>query len=121
MLVVEDDPALRELYRSSLRVAGFTVVAVADGIDALRRVERQPPDAVVLDLGLPRLNGRDVHRELKSAPETKHIPIVVVSGTDISDLNPDDFACVLRKPISADVLLTAVQNSIRRTWRVADS
>ena len=120
VLVVEDDPALRELYRSSLRVAGYAVVAVSDGIDALRRVEREPPDAVVLDLGLPRLNGRDVQRELKSAPDTRHIPIVVVSGSDTSDLNPSDFACVLHKPISADTLLAAVQNCIRRGWRVAE-
>ena len=121
VLVVEDDPALRELYRSSLRVAGYAVVAVSDGIDALRRVERERPDAVVLDLGLPRLNGRDVHRELRSAPDTKDIPIVVVSGSDTSDLNPDDFACVLRKPISADALLVAVQNCIRRAWRTAEN
>ncbi len=120
VLVVEDDPTLRELYRSTLRAAGYAVVAVSDGIDALRRVEGDPPDAVVLDLGLPRLNGRDVQRELKSAPDTKHIPIVVVSGSDTSDLDPDDFACVLNKPISADALIVAVQNCIRRSWRVAD-
>src|SRR6185436_1797482 len=92
VLVVEDDATLRELYRSTLRSAGYAVVAVEDGIDALRRVERGRPDAVVLDLGLPRLNGRDVKRELKSRPDTEHIPVVVVSGNDTSDLDPQDFA-----------------------------
>jgi CheY-like chemotaxis protein len=119
VLVVEDDPALRELYRSSLRVAGLAVVAVSDGVDALRRVERARPEAVVLDLELPRLNGRDVHRELKSAPDTRNIPIIVVSGNDTSDLNPTDFASVLQKPVSGDALLVAVQNGIRRSWRAA--
>jgi len=114
VLVVEDDPTLRELYRSSLRAAGYAVVAVSDGLDALRRVEREAPDAVVLDLALPRLGGRDVQKELKSAPDTKHIPIVVVSGTDTSDLDPDDFACVLNKPIDVDALIAAVQNCLRR-------
>ena len=114
VLVVEDDPTLRELYRSSLRAAGYAVVAVSDGLDALRRVEREAPDAVVLDLALPRLGGRDVQKELKSAPDTKHIPIVVVSGTDTSDLDPDDFACVLNKPIDVDALIVAVQNCLRR-------
>jgi CheY-like chemotaxis protein len=112
VLVVEDDPALRELYRSALRAAGYAVVAVEDGVDALRRVERGCPEAVVLDLGLPRLSGRDVQRELKSSPDTQHIPIVVVSGTDTSDLDPEDFACVLNKPISADALILAVQNCL---------
>ena len=114
VLVVEDDPTLRELYRSGLRSAGYAVVAVGDGLDALRRVEREAPDAVVLDLALPRLGGRDVQKELKSAPDTKHIPIVVVSGTDTSDLDPDDFACVLNKPIDVDALIVAVQNCLRR-------
>ena len=120
VLVVEDDPTLRELYRSTLRGAGYAVVAVGDGVDALRRVERARPDAVVLDLGLPRLPGRDVQRELKSAPDTRNIPIVVVSGSDTSDLNPADFACVLNKPISTDALVAAVQDCLRRPWRAAD-
>lgn len=111
---------LRELYRSTLKAAGYAVVAVGDGVDALRRVEDERPDAVVLDLGLPRLNGRDVQRELKSAPDTKHIPIVVVSGSDTSDLDPDDFACVLNKPISADALIVAVENCLRRSWRLSN-
>lgn len=117
VLVVEDDPPLRELYRSALRAAGYAVVAVEDGIDALRRVERGRPEAVILDLGLPRLSGRDVQRELKSSPDTQHIPIVVVSGTDTSDLDPEDFACVLNKPISADALILAVQDCLRHPGR----
>jgi len=51
----------------------------------------------VLDIALPRVSGRDVERELRSNSETRDIPIVIVSGQDVSDLNPDDFACVLRK------------------------
>lgn len=113
ILVVEDDPGLRDLYRSALRSSGYAVVAVEDGIDALRRVERGRPDAVILDLGLPRLNGRDVQRELKSSPDTRDIPIVVVSGTDTSDLDPADFACVMHKPINADALIRAVQKCVR--------
>lgn len=68
VLVGENDASLRELYRSALRAAGYAVVAVEDGIDALRRVERARPEAVVLDLDLPRLSGRDVQKELKAGP-----------------------------------------------------
>lgn len=114
ILVVEDDPAARSMFRLALQSAGFVVIAVEDGLDALHRVEVQKPDAVVLDLALPRLDGRDVHRELAARPDTLDIPIVVVSGTDTSDLNPDDFACVLRKPVNPDVLLTAVENCLRQ-------
>lgn len=115
ILVVEDEPGLREMYRTSLMVAGYTVVAVEDGIDALRRIEAEPPNLVVLDMALPRLGGREVQSELKSRPDTSHIPIVVVSGTDTRNLSPRDFDCVLRKPITFDALLEAVEDCLRRS------
>ena len=114
VLVVEDDPYLRNLYRTALTSAGYSVVAVEDGVDALRRVEDETPSAVVLDLGLPRLNGRDVHRELQARPGTREIPVVVVSGTDTSDLNPADFASVLSKPVLPEAIVLAVERSLRR-------
>ena len=119
VLVVEDDSSLREYYRSALVQAGYSVVAVEDGVDALRRVERDAPQAVVLDMALPRLGGRDVQRELKSRPETASIPIVVVSGSDISDLDESDFASILRKPIHAEAIVYAVDRCFRRAQRAA--
>ena len=120
VLVVEDDSSLRELYRSALVSAGYAVVAVEDGIDALRRVERETPHAVVLDMALPRLGGRDVQRELRARPETSGIPIVVVSGTDVSDLKESDFATVLKKPIHPEAVVYAVDKCFRRAQRGAD-
>lgn len=117
VLVVEDDPALRELYRSTLRSDGYPVVAVGDGVDALRRVELDRPAAVVLDLGLPRLNGRDVHRELRTLPHTHDVPIIVISGSDTSDLDPSDFVCILRKPVTPSALLDAVRDCLARAHR----
>jgi two-component system, OmpR family, phosphate regulon response regulator PhoB len=114
VLVVEDDPALRELYRWALRAAGFAVAAVSDGLDALRYLETEKPNAVVLDLDLPRVRGTDVQAELKTGPETRHIPIIVVSGQDTSALNLDDFACILQKPISTDQLVAALRDCLQR-------
>jgi CheY-like chemotaxis protein len=113
ILVVEDDAALRTLYRTTLRSAGYAVFAVDDGIDALEYVEQTLPAAVVLDLGLPRLNGRDVQREMASQPHTNRIPIVVVTG-QTEDINKGDFACVLHKPVEPEALLSAVQNCLQR-------
>ena len=114
ILVVEDDPQLRELYRQALRAAGYVVAAVEDGVDALRQIEHSRPALVVLDLSLPRVNGRDVNRELKSRPDTSTIPVVVVSGADISPDEAKDFACVCRKPCDADRLVQAVDQCLRR-------
>ena len=115
ILVVEDDLQLRTIYRAALMQEGYAVVAVEDGIDALRRVEQVLPSAVVLDMALPRLGGREVQKELKARLDTSHIPIIVVSGTDTRDLNPRDFDCVLRKPVSPDKLVEAVENCLAKT------
>ena len=70
VLIVEDDPVLRSMYSALLRMEGFAVVGVEDGVDALRHLEGSHPSAVVLDLGLPRLGGRDVQLEIRSRSDT---------------------------------------------------
>ena len=117
VLVIEDDSGLCDLYRQILTVAGFAVTAVEDGLDALRRIDVTRPDALVLDLVLPHVSGWDVQRELASRPDTRHIPIVVVTGTDANDVKCADFACVLRRPIVPSELVSAVDNSLRRAHR----
>lgn len=114
VLIVEDDPALRELYRSAFKSAGYSVTAVGDGADALRVIEQRPPQAVVLDLALPYVSGLDVHRELRARPETCHIPVVIVSGTDTSGVDRGDFIKVLSKPVSPDVVVNAVALSVKK-------
>ena len=114
VLVVEDDPDVRHLYRLALIAGGYAVIAVGDGIDALRHIEGDAPSAIVLDLGLPLLGGRDVQRELASHLETQDIPIIVITGTDARDLDPANFACILSKPVSVDVLLSAVDSCLER-------
>jgi chemosensory pili system protein ChpA (sensor histidine kinase/response regulator) len=116
VLIVEDDPTLRRLYRTALTVEGYAVVTAEDGFEALRSVDLRRPDAIVLDLGLPRLNGRDVARELTANAGTHRIPIVVVTG-EAGDLNEADFDCVLRKPVTSDQLIDAVQNCLRNAKR----
>ena len=102
------------MYRMALRAARYAVIAVEDGADALRQIEQEIPALVVLDLGLPRLAGRDVHRELKARADTRDVPIVIVTGIDISETEAQDFACVLRKPCDADRLVAAVDLCVHR-------
>ncbi len=116
VLVVEDDPQLRELYRTALISSGYAVVAVEDGVDALRYLEQATPAAVVLDLGLQRLDGRDVHREMAAHRLTDHIPVIVVTG-QTKDIDDRDYACVLRKPIDLHALASAVQECLQRAKR----
>lgn len=117
ILVVEDDPDLRIFYRQVLMIRGYTVIAVEDGIDALRCIETDLPDLVILDIELPRLGGRDVQQELAAHTATRHIPILVVSGTDTATLDPAAFDCILRKPVTAEGLVASVDECLRRAGR----
>jgi two-component system OmpR family response regulator len=121
VLVVEDDSSLSELYRQTLRFSGYTAEAVGDGVSALRRiVNGHAPDAVVLDLGLPRLGGRDVRSEMMVHAHTRDIPVVVVTGGDATDLNARDYPCVLHKPVAPEALVSAVDTCLTRRDRVAE-
>ena len=113
ILVVEDDPQLRELYRATLTIEGFEVDLVADGLDALRRLDAGTPDLVVLDLALPRLSGHAVYQEILANARTRHVPIVVATA-DPGDLVDSENLCILRKPIDPDILVATVQRCLHR-------
>lgn len=113
ILVVEDDPDLRALYSSALRVAGYEVEAVGDGLDALYHLENRLPSLVVLDIGLPRISGRVVYEEIAQQPHTRRLPIVVVTG-DPGNLKETDRLCILRKPVDLDALITTVEQCLSK-------
>ena len=118
VLVLEDDPQTRELFRTVLRNDGYSVVAVGDGIAALTYLDTHIPNAVVLDLGLPRVHGRDVLNEMAAHGVTQPVPVVVVTGEETPGLNEADFACVLRKPIMRDQLIDAVRRCLKPVDRL---
>jgi two-component system OmpR family response regulator len=113
ILVIEDDPDLRSLYSSTLRVAGYEVEAVADGLDALYHLENALPALVILDIGLPRISGRTVYEEITRQPRTRRLPIVVVTG-DPGDLKETKWLCILRKPVDLDALVTTVEQCLTK-------
>jgi CheY-like chemotaxis protein len=112
ILVIEDDPEVRDSYRSALRAAGFAAVGVEGCFAAIRLTEFQPPCAIIVDLSLPGLDGGEVQRVLKSNPQTRDVPVVVITGTDIRDLNLKDVACVLRTPVTVETLVAAVRQTV---------
>jgi CheY-like chemotaxis protein len=120
VLIVEDDAETRTLFREVLRDAGYGVVAVEDGLDALRRIEEDPIDAVVLDLMLPRVGGWDVYKELRANPRTRRLPVVIVTASDVADLESSVALLFLRKPVSPEKLTAAVDQAVRRRFIAAD-
>ena len=102
------------MFRTALRTEGYNVVAVEDGVSALKYLDAHTPAAVVLDLGLPRLHGRDVLAEMGAQGLTRTIPVIVVTGESKPLLNELEYACVLRKPVGPEELLASVRGCIQK-------
>lgn len=111
MLVVDDDAELRRLFRTALELAGFEVREAPNGYEAIHSVDRKAPDLIVLDLALPGFGGLGVQKEIADRASTRHIPIVIVTGSS-RELDKLDVACVIRKPVDPDTLVATVKRCI---------
>jgi twitching motility two-component system response regulator PilH len=80
VLLVEDSPVQRELISGILQKHGWKVTIACDGLEALEQLEKFRPDLVVLDIVMPRINGYEVCRRMKSDPKTKNIPVLMCSS-----------------------------------------
>jgi len=115
VLIVEDEPALLRALQINLRARGYEVTTSVAGQDALVEAARRPPDAVLLDLGLPDLNGTEVIRELRT---WSAVPVIVLSGRAGSgdkigalDAGADDY---VTKPFSMEELMARLRAALRR-------
>ena len=110
VLVVDDEASVRTQISESLRDHGYRITEADDGENALRLVKELRPDAVVLDIELPSLNGNSVLESLRSDPETGRLPIIGMSGYDIDPAAERSFTCFLQKPFSpSDVVFVLAQ------------
>lgn len=109
---MDDEPALRELLRVTLEGADVTVDEAGSVPEAQARIDAARPDLIVLDLRLPGASGADLCARLKSAPETRAIPIVLLTGADIDEARQAQSAgaeALVRKPFSPLELLAVVE------------
>jgi len=115
ILVVDDDPNIRELLTQEFSEAGYQVALAGNGREALQQVRRERPDLIVLDVMMPEMNGFDVAAVLKNDPETMDIPIVVLSIVEDQErgfrLGVDRY---LTKPIDTELLFREVGSLIEQ-------
>jgi phosphate regulon transcriptional regulator PhoB len=119
VLIVEDEPDIRELVVHHLKREGYQVSAAASGEDALRQVRAAPPDLVLLDLMMPAMDGLEVCRRLRQDPATASLPIVMLTakGDEVDrvlglEIGADDYVV---KPFSPKELLARVRAVLRRS------
>lgn len=117
ILVVEDDPNIRDIVEVALRFHGFGVKGVATGGEALAAVEGVPPALIVLDVMLPDVDGFEVCRRIRTAG--LHTPVIFLTARDTSTdtvrgltLGGDDY---VTKPFSVEALVARVRAVLRRT------
>ena len=119
LLVVDDEPEINKLVTRIFEKRGYRVTTALDGAEALASVKRDRPDLIMLDLNLPKVDGWEVCRQLKSDPATKSIPIIMLTAAhaNVDDaqiglgLGADEYVA---KPFVKAVLLHNVERLLGR-------
>ena len=123
IFIVEDELDFLSTLRERLEFEGFVVATAVDGEEALKKIPQEKPDLILLDIMLPEMNGYQVCRELKSNPETKTIPVVVVTAKSqesdkfwAKETGADDY---LTKPFEMEELLQKIQDNLQEDKKTA--
>jgi len=119
ILVVDDEPRIRELTQMILEDKGYRVITAENGVEALLKAERETPDLVLLDVVLPGISGVEVCRILKSQAKTRSIPLVMftVLGRDVDQRLAEESGCdgYFLKPFTPEDLSSEVKKYLKKT------
>ena len=108
ILVVDDEPTLRDMVAELLRDEGYTVRTAADGRAAVALFASEPPDLVLMDVMMPGMDGRAAYMAMRAHPDGRTVPIVLSSAAVHPDALDPGIAAFLPKPFDLDQLLRLV-------------
>lgn len=119
VLVVDDYADARAMYAAWLRVSGYRVVEAASAVEALLLATQDPPEAILMDLSMPGIDGLEATRRLKADPRTRHIPILAMTGHVESRVAVDAVAAgcdgFIVKPSPAPDVVRVIGSLIQRS------
>lgn len=120
ILVVDDEPDVRNFLATCIEDAGFQVATAIDGADALEKVQADPPDLMTLDMVMPRVSGINLMRQLRSMDQFTRLPVIVITAHAHDELGSEDIKgfsaftsglrprYTLEKPVTPEKLVTAI-------------
>src|SRR6185295_4552134 len=114
VLLAEDDRALRRFLEVLLERAGYQVVSVSDGLEAMKSVVSLPVDVVVTDSMMPNLNGHEFCRFVRSNQKLSSLPIIILSALDRNDANVEQADAFLSKPVSGENLIECIERLLNK-------
>ncbi len=119
ILLIEDEEDIAAFIKLQAEASGYKMHVEVDGINGFRAIEREKPDLVILDIMLPGQNGFDVCRKIKSSPELRGIPVIILTakGEELDmvlglELGADDYVA---KPFSPKILFSRIKAVLRRS------
>lgn len=121
ILIVDDDPDIRDILKLTLSEENYTVIEASDGKEALKMINTKSPNLVLLDYKIPKIDGREVCRRIKNDLLLRHLPIIMVTGkgdindkVNVIDAGADDYVV---KPFEPKELLARIRMILRRSER----
>jgi CheY-like chemotaxis protein len=122
LLVVDDDPDVHEMIGQHLEDCGYHITAVADGAHALAAVKKELPDIILLDLLMPRMDGFGVIEGLRQLPETRDIPIVILTAKSLSaaeekSLEQRIYTVIQKQGLQGEALLETIASALTKQKR----
>lgn len=117
ILIVEDDAMIREVLSRRLQIEGYEIVSAMDGVEGVHRARVNQPDLIIMDMGLPKLNGWQATDRIRSMPKTNKIPIIALTAFALKEdrLRCLDVGCneYESKPVDFDQLLGKIDTLLQ--------
>ncbi len=121
ILVVDDEPEVVELVRNRLEANGYHVISASDGVEGVKKAQKQKPDLIIMDILMPNLQGGDAVKILRTDAATKSIPVIFLTvvidhmsaGNEIGSVNIDGhFFVAIAKPFKPEQLLIEIEKLV---------